>query len=141
VEPYLAELDSPTPYPLPQKLDQAIASSSAVLVFLTRNVESDRNTWDVVNWEITSAYDKKKPIYVFVEKSVNVPMMVNYITVYATYNPLDKQSLDEMVRRVGEIASDLKKSEDIAKGILITVSLTLGILGGIAYWYWKSKRT
>ncbi len=49
VEPYLAKLEDPTPYPLPQKLDLAIESSSAMFAFLTPNVENNKDTWDIIN--------------------------------------------------------------------------------------------
>jgi hypothetical protein len=128
IEPYLAKLEDPTPYPLPQKLDQAIESSSAMFAFLTRNVENSKDTWDIVNWEISSAYAKKKPIYVFVEKGVNVPTMVNYTVVYARYDPLDQQSLNKMITRVKEIGSDLKSDEDKVKAAFTIVALSLGLL-------------
>lgn len=127
VEPYLAELEDPTSYPLPQKLDRAIETSSAMFAFLTPNVESNKDTWDIVNWEISSAYAKKKPIYVFVEKGVNVPIMVNYTVVYATYDPFNQQSLDKMVARVREVGSALKQSEDSAKAAFTIVALILGL--------------
>jgi hypothetical protein len=127
VEPYLAKLEDPTPYPLPQKLDLAIESSSAMFAFLTPNVENNKDTWDIVNWEISSAYAKKKPVYVFVEKGVNVPIMVNYTVVYATYDPFDQQSLNKMIARVKEIGSALKRSEDIAKAAFTIVALILGL--------------
>jgi len=136
VEPYLAKLEDPTPYPLPQKLDRAIDSSIAMFVFLTPNVADNKDTRDVVNWEISSAYAKKKPIYVFAEKGVDIPLMVNYITVYATYDPLSQESLDDMVARVQKIASDFKQSEDKAKAAFTVIAL---ILGGILFFGALSK--
>jgi hypothetical protein len=127
VEPYLAKLDDPTPYPLPQKLDMAIDSSVAMFVFLTSNVTNIKETRDTVNWEMSSAYTKKKPIYVFVEKGVDIPLMVNYITVYATYDPLNQQSLDEMVGKVQGIASTFKQNEDKAKAAFTVIAIILGL--------------
>ena len=129
VEPYLARVEDPTPYPLPQKLDNAIETSQAVFVFWTSNVANNQDTRDVVNWEISAAYHKKprKPIYVFAEKGVPVPMMINYITVYATYDPLNQETLDKMVTRVQEIASAFKQSEDKAKAAFTMIMLFLGL--------------
>ena len=128
VEPYLAKLEDPTPYPLPQKLDRAIQSSAAMFVFLTPNVANNKDTRDVVNWEISAAYAKKKPIYVFAEKGVDIPLMVNYITVYATYDPVNQESLDSMVARVQDLASAFKEAEDKAKAASTMVAFFLGIL-------------
>ncbi|MFB0504709.1 MAG: TIR domain-containing protein [Candidatus Bathyarchaeia archaeon] len=135
VEPYLAGLEDPVPIPLPAKLDRAIGSSVAMFAFLTPNVAEDRRTRDVVNWEISSAYAKRKPIYVFAEKGVNIPLMINYITVYATYDPMDQESLDRMTDRVRQIADEFKKIEDIAKAAFNLVLLFLGL------WFLRSLST
>ncbi len=130
VEPYLAKVEDPTPYPLPQKLDNAIEASQAVFVFWTSNVANNQDTRDVVNWEISAAYHKKprKPIYVFAEKGVPVPKMIKYVTVYATYDPLNQETLNKMVTRVQEIASAFKESEDKAKAAFTMVALFLGLV-------------
>ena len=136
VEPYLAKLEDPTPYPLPQKLDNSIETSQAVFVFWTSNVANHQDTRDVVNWEISAAYHKKprKPIYVFAEKDVPVPKMVKYVTVYATYDPINQETLSAMVKRVQEIASAFKESEDKTKAAFTMVAFFLGlvILGALA---------
>jgi hypothetical protein len=129
VDPYLAKLEDPTPYPLPQKLDSAIDSSTAMFAFLTPNVADNKHTRDVVNWEISAAYAKKKPIYVFVQKGVEVPLMVNYITVYATYDPFDQKTLNEMSTKVQEIASRFKQAEDSANSAKVAGAVVLGLLG------------
>lgn len=128
VEPYLAKVEDPTPYPLPEKLDNAIETSQAVFGFWTSNVANTQETRDVFNWEISAAYHKKprKPIYVFAEKGVPVPLMINYITVYATYDPMNQETLDKMVTRVQEIASTYKEIEDKGKAAFAVV---MGILG------------
>lgn len=54
--------------------------------------------------------------------------MVNYITTYFTYDPLDQNTLNEMVNKVQEIASAFKENEDKAKAAFTVVAL---ILGGI----------
>lgn len=129
VEPYLARLEDPTPYPLPQKFENAIQGSVAMFAFLTPNVANDTNTRDVVNWEISAAYHQrpKKPIYVFVENGVEVPLMLNYITVYAKYDPFNQESLNEMASRVQGIASAFKQSEDKTKAAFTLVAVSLGL--------------
>jgi len=127
VDPYLARLEDPTPYPLPKKLDDAIRSSVAMFVFLTPNVENSKDTWDVVNWEISAAYTYKKPIYVFAEKGVNVPFMVNYITVYARYDPLSQQSLNEMVDKVQGLANTFREAEDKANAAFAIIASIFGL--------------
>ena len=106
----------------------AIESSVAMIVFLTPNVANNKDTWDVVNWEISAAYAKKKPIYVFAEKGVDIPLMVNYVTVYARYDPLNQKSLREMVNKVQEIASAFKQADDKAKAAFGFVAFFLGLL-------------
>ena len=134
VEPYLAKLEDPTPIPLPQKIDRAIESSVAMFVILTSNVANTKETRDVVNWEISSAYAKKKPIYVFAEEGVDIPLMLNYITVYAKFNPLSQESLDSIVAKIHSIATTLKESDDKGKAIGTFIMLILGIafLGALA---------
>lgn len=136
VEPYLAKVEDPTPYPLPQKIDNAIETSQAVFVFWTSNVANNQDTRDVVNWEISAAYHKKprKDIYVFAEKGVPVPMMVEYTTVYATFDPLDQKTLNEMVLKVQSLASFIKESDDKGKAVafLIMAFLGLGFFGALA---------
>jgi len=128
VEPYLARLKDPTPLPLPQKILREIKASAAMFVFLTHNVADNKNTRDTVNWEISQAYALKKPVYVFREKGVEVPLMISQITVYCTYDPFNEDSLKEMSEKTEKIASALKESEDKAKlaGLLLLVLLFFG---------------
>lgn len=119
VVPYLAELDTPTALPLPEKLDREIRKSVALLAILTPNVMNARETWDTVNWEIATARAYKRPVYVFREKGVDVPIMVNYTTVYLTYDPMSQESLKEAMQRVAAIGSRLKSSADFKNTILI----------------------
>lgn len=128
VDPYLAEFDVPNPIALPQKIDNAIQSATAMFVIWSSNVINTKETRDVVNWEIASAYAKKKPIYVFAEKDIEIPFMLTYITVYGRYDPLDSKSLNECVSRINELSSFIKASDDKAKGIGALFMLFLGIL-------------
>ena len=127
VEPYIAILEDPTPYPLPQKIDEAINSSVAMIVILSSDVAETKKTRDIVNWEISSAYAKKRPIYVFAEEGVDIPLMLNYITVYARYNPKNQASLNEISGKIHNIASQLKQSDDLGKAVGTFFMILLGI--------------
>jgi hypothetical protein len=127
IEPYLAELDTPTPYPLPQKLDKAIDSATAIIVVLSSNVCNIQQTRDVVNWEISSAYAKKKQIYVFAETGVDIPLMVSHITVYARYDPLSPESLNDIANKIHELSYKIKESDDTGKAIASLFLIVLGI--------------
>lgn len=83
----------------------------------------------VARAEISAAYHKKprKPIYVFAEKGVPVPLLINYITVYATYDPVSQETLDGMAYRVQEIASTYKRIEDKGKAAFAIIMGVLGI--------------
>ena len=128
VEPYLAKVEDPTPFPLPKKLDDAIEASEAVFVFWTANVANNQDTRDVVNWEISAAYHKKprKEIYVFAEEGVPVPLMISYTTVYATFDPMNQEKLNELANKVQEKAYCIKDGAD--KGRLAAF-IVMGLFG------------
>ncbi|MFH1015051.1 MAG: toll/interleukin-1 receptor domain-containing protein [Nitrospirota bacterium] len=128
VIPYLAELESPTPFPLPQKLQKAIEESKVIIAVLTHNATNIIQTRDIVNWEISAAYHLKKPTYVFREKGVDVPLMINYITDYFTYDPFDEQTLKITLDKICQIGFDIKRSEDTDKAILTLFGIVLGII-------------
>jgi len=128
VNPYLAELESPTPLPLPDKLEAAIKNSNAVVVVFTRNVANIQQTRDVVNWEVATAHAYKRPVYVFREKGVEVPLMINYITDYFTFDPLDQHTLKRALQRVYNIGLKIKKEEDVAKVVSTGLLIIFGII-------------
>ncbi len=114
VIPYLAELESPTPFPLPQKLQKAIEESKVIIAILTHNVTDIIQTRDIVNWEISAAYHQipKKPVYVFREKGVEVPPMIEYITDYFTFDPSDEQTLKNTIAKIYQIGFDIKQTPE-----------------------------
>lgn len=130
VIPYSAELESPTPSPLPQKLQKAIEESKVIIAILTHNVTDIIQTRDIVNWEISAAYHQipKKPVYVFREKGVEVPLMIEYITDYFTFDPFDEQTLKNAINKIYQIGFDIKQTEDTNKAILTFFGVALGIL-------------
>ena len=137
VAPYLAELESPTPLPLPDKFEAAIKNSDAVVVVFTRNVANIQQTRDVVNWEVATAHAYKKPVYVFREKEVEVPLMISYITDYFTFDPFDQHTLEQAVKRVYDIGFKLKKDEDVAR----LISAGLLIIFGIGLWKYLGRNS
>lgn len=128
VIPYLAGLESPTPFPLPQKLQKAIEESKVIIVILTHNVTNIIQTRDIVNWEISAAYHLKKPVYVFRERGVEIPLMINYITDYFTFDPFDEQILKKTIDKVYQIGFSIKQTEDTDKVILTFLGVIFGII-------------
>ncbi len=130
VKPYLAELDSPTPFSLPEKFEKAIKESKVIIAILTNNVTDIIQTRDIVNWEISAAYHQipKKPVYVFREKGVEVPLMIEYITDYFTFDPLDEETLRKAIDKIHQIGLNMKETEDQNKAILTVFMVILGII-------------
>ena len=93
VDPYLAELETPNPLSLYDMLATAIERSTAVFLILTRNITNNFETRDFVNWEIAIARVHRKPVYAFVERGVEVPILMSQIMVYHTFDPLSRESL------------------------------------------------
>ncbi len=62
--------------------------------------------------------------------------MIDYITVYATYDPLSQETLDKMSAKAQEIASAVKDSEDRGK---VALGVVMGILGLFLAWSGDSK--
>ena len=65
--------------------------------------------------------------YVFREKGVDVPLMLNYITTYYTYDRINQESLDEMVDKVKNLAHAFKESEDKTNVAFAMVLFFLGL--------------
>jgi hypothetical protein len=108
---YIAEDKSPSPISPREKLEGEIAKSQALFVLLTRNLARSVKTISTVQWEITKAQDKKKPVYVFVEKRVRVPLMVSQTVDYREFDPLNEVSFVEAIGRMKNIAEELKIQE------------------------------
>jgi hypothetical protein len=83
VEPYLAKVEDPTPYPLPQKLDNAIETSQAVFGFWTSNVANNQETRDVFNWEISA---------VEILPLITVAIVFFVTQIYLNYRLMEKNS-------------------------------------------------
>ncbi|MBA7635684.1 hypothetical protein ES703_43288 [subsurface metagenome] len=136
ITPYVAAHDTPSGRPIPQKILEEIERSDALFVFWTRNVAENRTTSESVIWEVSSAQQARKRIYVFREKGVDVPMLVSYITDYFGFDPLSQDDLDTMNERMNVVANRLKRIDLIMKGALV---IGIGALG--AYGLWRLLRT
>ena len=128
VDPYLAELDAPNPVSLYDKLTRAIRSSTAMFLILTHTVMKSPETRDVINWEVATAKAYSKPVYVFRERDVEVPILISQILVYFTFDPFSKRSLKKAMNRIVDVASKLKESEDLVWAAALIV---LAFLGGV----------
>lgn len=134
VEPYLAELDTPNPLSLYDMLTNAIQKSTTVFLILTHNVMGRPETRDFINWEIATARAYKKPVYAFVERGVEVPILMSQVMVYHTFDPFSRESLDEAMKRLVAVGSELKEQEDKgrAAAFLIMLFLGLGFFGALS---------
>ena len=128
VEPYVAEIETPEAKPLPAKFQEHIRTSSVTILILTANVMRYSKTRDIINWEVATAHTLGKPIYVFREKDVEVPLMISYITDYFTFDPIKKEDLSAVINRIRKIARILKEHEDTVKAIVTVIAVGLGVL-------------
>jgi len=128
VIPWLSELESPTPFPLAPKIQKAIESSSALIAILTHNVTNITQTRDVVNWEISAAYHLKKPVYVFRERGVEVPLMISYITDYFTFDSFNEEILRKTIDKIYQIGFNIRQAEDQNKAIRTLFGIILGVI-------------
>jgi hypothetical protein len=117
--PYRAEYESPSPLSVQEKLSREISKSQAVFVILTRTVTRSKNTSLIIQWEITTAQDKKKPVYVFVEKRVKVPLMIKLTQDYGTFDPVSEESLVEMLGKMANIGKQLKTQEEQNRALMV----------------------
>lgn len=128
IEPYIAEIETPEAKPLPTKFQEHIQTSNVTILLLTANVMKKPSTRDVINWEVATAHALGKPVYVFREKGVEVPLMISHITDYFTFNPIKRKDLKAVMNRIEKIAQMLKENEDAIKTIVTIIAVGLGIL-------------
>ena len=99
-----------------------------MILLLTANVMKKPNTRDIINWEVATAHAFRKPVYVFREKGVEVPLMISYITDYFTFDPIKRKDLKAVMSRIRKLAQILKENEDTVKMIVTVIAVGLGIL-------------
>jgi len=138
VRTYVAEIETPEGKPLPTKFKENIESSDAVILLLTANVMKRPNTRDLINWEVATAHTLGKPVYVFREKDVEVPLMISNITDYYTFDPKRKEDLDSILSRAEKMAEILKDHKDKVLVSVTLIAIALGILL-LAYIVYKRR--
>ena len=128
VSPYVAEIETPEAKPLPRKFHEHIQTSNVVILLLTKNAMKYQNTRDIINWEIATAHALNKPVYVFREEGVEVPLMISNITDYFTFKRIKKKDIEAVLTRIRNIAQILKDNEDTVMAIITIIAVGLGIL-------------
>jgi hypothetical protein len=119
IEVYVAGYDSPSPTSLDEKLTREITRSQAIFLILTRNVARSKNTSVIIQWEIATAQNKKKPVYVFSQKGVKVPLMIRLTTDYGTFDPVSRDSLVEAMSKMLSIGKRLKTQEEKNRALMV----------------------
>jgi len=128
VNPYVAEIETPEAKPLPIKFRENIRTSNVIILLLTKNVMKHNNTRDIISWEVATAHALNKPVYVFREEGVDVPLMISQITDYFTFKVLTKKDVAEVINRIKKIAQILKENEDTVNAIITIFAAGLGVL-------------
>jgi len=128
IVPYVSELEGPKPQSLPKELEDNLSKSSAMFVILARNVTRRANTKAILHWEVGKA--GKKPIYVWAENGVKVPMMIELTRTYDRFDPVNAR---DMLERMMSIGKELKSKEEqarllIAKAVASVMETTFTIL-------------
>ncbi len=127
VTPYVAEFADPTPHSVEEKLDMEIKASDAAFFILTSNTMQIPRTRDTIMWEYSRARAYNKPTYVFGEKGVEVPLLIGYTTYYI-FDPLREESLDDMMDRIEDKATEVKEYVNKSKAALAIIIAGLGLL-------------
>lgn len=138
VNPYVAGIETPEAKALPRKFRDNIQNSNCVILLLTKNVMKNQSTRDIINWEISAAHTLNKPVYVFREEGVEVPLMISYITDYYTFKKIMKKDIEAVLSRIKKIAQILKDNEDTVKTAITIIGAGLGILA-LVYLLSKAK--
>lgn len=126
VSAYFSEFETEAK-PIPEKIRGAIRKSKLVVVLWTANVGDVQSTRDIVNTEIGEAHMADRPVMVFREEDVKVPLMVDYITDYHTFARPD---LDGALERLGTLVQKFRDEEEFWKTVG-EVALVVGIIAGI----------
>ncbi|SRR6266516_3238325 len=137
ITPYQAGYDSPSETSLQDKLRREISRSQAVFLILTRNVTGSMNTSTIIQWEFDTAKEKKKPVYVFKEKKVRVPLMIQLSADYGTFDPVSKESLIEAMNKMVSIGNRLKTREEQYRAMLVK---SFGALAETVFLVLRSER-
>ena len=138
VNPYIAEIETPEAKPLPIKFREHIRTSNVIILLLTKNVMKHKTTRDIISWEVATAHALNKPVYVFREEGVDVPLMISQITDYYTFKGIKKKDVTAVLNRIKKIGQILKENEDAVNVIITIFAVALGVLL-LAYLLSKAK--
>ena len=90
-----------------------------MFLILTRNLTRSKKTSNIVHWELATAQMKKIPVYVFKEKGVNAPLMIQLTETYGTFDPVSRESLVEAIGKMISIGKQLKTQEEKNRAMLL----------------------
>ena len=107
IHPYFAEDQPAEPNPLHEKLINAISTSKCAFVFITKNVVDNKNTRDIVLWELGVIHSCKIPVYVFTEDGVEVPKPAWFKSVSYSFKSSDMPSLINVSNQLKNIATKI----------------------------------
>ena len=97
-----------------------------------------KTTRDIISWEVATAHALNKPVYVFREEGVDVPLMISQITDYYTFKGIKKKDVTAVLNRIKKIGQILKENEDAVNVIITIFAVALGVLL-LAYLLSKAK--
>ena len=108
IKPYFAKLEKAGQNPS-DKICNEIGKSNALFSILTSSVYGNQDTLFWVLYEIGIAKGKEIPIYVWIEKGIEVPEFVRYITDFTTFEPKEDMDCNRAVREMMTIALEFPR--------------------------------
>lgn len=107
IYPYFAENQPAEPVPLHEKLIGAISNSKSAFIFITKNVMENKDTRDIILWELGIIHSYQIPAYVFTEEGVEVPKPARFRSVSYTFRLSDIPALISISGQLKEIATKI----------------------------------
>ncbi|MHB1830736.1 MAG: hypothetical protein ACYCO0_05075 [Candidatus Micrarchaeaceae archaeon] len=107
IYPYFAESQPAEPMALHEKLIVAISNSKIAFVFITKNVIENKDTRDIILWELGVLHSYKIPTYVFTEEGIEVPKPARFRSVSYNFRISDIPSLMSISGQVRDIATKI----------------------------------
>ena len=107
IYPYFAEDQPAEPNPLHEKLINAISKSKCAFVFITKNVIENKDTRDIILWELGVIHSYNIPVCVFTEDGVEVPKPAWFKSVSYSFKPSDVSSLINVSNQLKNIATKI----------------------------------
>ena len=128
VDAYFSEFETEAK-PIPDKIRGAIRSSKLAVVLWTSSVSDVPATRDIVNSEIGEAHMADKPVLVFREEGVDVPLLVRYITDYYTFKRPDLAGALERLRAFIQKYRDEEEFWTTAGEVVLIAAAIAAVLG------------